>query len=92
MSLLGGVILREPGRPAGTPLLEAMAARVPGAGTPFPLTSANVGFVVGASGKAPRRLQTAIAAADLDLVNLNELRALTGLTVGCEVLGRLYEL
>ena len=92
MSLLGGVIHREHGHPVGAPLLEAMAARVPGAGTPFTLTSGSVGFVVGATGKAPKRYQTAIAAADLDLVNLGELRALTGLTVGCEVLGRLYEL
>jgi len=92
MSLLGGVIHREPDRPAGAPLLQAMAARVPGAGIPFTLTSGNVGFVVGATGKAPKRYQTAIAAADLDLVNLDELRALTGLTAGSEVLGRLYEL
>ena len=92
MSLLGGVIHRESGRPVAVSLLQAMAERAPGAGVPFTLVSGNVGFVVGVTGKAPKRYQTAIAAADLDLVNLDELRALTGLTSGCEVLGRLYEL
>ena len=92
MSLLGGVIHHESGRPVAVSLLQAMAERAPGAGVPFTLVSGNVGFVVGVTGKAPKRYQTAIAAADLDLVNLGELRALTGLTSGCDVLGRLYEL
>ena len=92
MSLLGGIVHRDRDRPVAAGLLQAMATRVPGAGTPFTLTSGNVGFFTGASGKAPKRYEAAIAAADLDLVNLPELRALTGLTGGCEVLARLYEL
>ncbi len=92
MSLLGGIVHREADRPVAAELLQRMAARVPGSGTPHTLVSANVGFLVGASGKAPRRQEATIAAADLDLVNLSELRALTGLTTGCEVLARLYEL
>jgi asparagine synthase (glutamine-hydrolysing) len=92
MTLLAGIVHREHDRPASASLLQAMAARVPGTGTPLTLTSGNVGFLAGAAGKAPKRYQTAIAAADLDLVNLQELRALTGLTAGCEVLARLYEL
>jgi asparagine synthase (glutamine-hydrolysing) len=92
MSLLAGIVHRDHDRPASASLLQAMAARVPGTGTPLTLTSGNVGFLAGAAGKEPKRYQAAIAAADLDLVNLQELRALTGLTAGCEVLARLYEL
>jgi asparagine synthase (glutamine-hydrolysing) len=92
MSLIAGLVHRDRSQPVEPALLRAMAARVPGAGTPFTLTSGNVGFLTGASGKAPKRYEAAIAAADLDLVNLQELRALTGLTDGCEVLARLYEL
>ena len=92
MSLLGGVVHHDRQRPVGAALLQAMADRVPGAGTPVTLTSGSVGFLTGAGGKAPKRYGAAIAAADLDLVNLQELRALTGLSAGCEVLARLYEL
>jgi asparagine synthase (glutamine-hydrolysing) len=92
MSLLAGIVHRDHDRPASASLLQAMAARVPGTGTPLTLTSGNIGFLAGAAGKEPKRYQAAIAAADLDLVNLQELRALTGLTAGCEVLARLYEL
>ena len=92
MNLLGGIVHRERDRPVTAGLLQAMAARVPGAGTPLILTSGNIGFFAGASGKVPKRYDAATAAADLDLVNLPELRALTGLAGGCEVLARLYEL
>jgi asparagine synthase (glutamine-hydrolysing) len=92
MSLIAGVVYRDPARPVGAALLEAMAARVPGAGVPLTLAIGHVGFLTGVGGKAPKRCEAAVAAADLDLVNLAELRALTGLTAGCEVLARLYEL
>src|SRR5262245_18085652 len=92
MSFLGGVIHRDHGQPVTPALLEAIARRGGAAPAPLVLTSGSVGFVAGGDGQAPKRYQTAIAAADLDLVNLGELRALTGLTQGCEVLGRLYEL
>jgi asparagine synthase (glutamine-hydrolysing) len=92
MSLLGGIVYRDHHRPVPLALLQAMAARVAGAGNPLTLISGNVGFFAGASGKAPKRFEAAIAAADLDLVNLPEVRALTGLSGGCEVLARLYEL
>lgn len=92
MTLLAGIVHRDHDRPVPAGLLQAMAARVPGTGTPLTLTSGNVGFLAGENGKAPKRYQASIAAADLDLVNLQELRALTGLIAGCEVLARLYEL
>src|SRR5262245_47514967 len=92
MSFLGGVIHRDHGQPVTPALLQAIARR--GRAAPAPLVPTRRGGrrVWGGNGKAPKRYQTAIAAADLDLVNLGELRALTGLTQGCEVLGRLYEL
>jgi asparagine synthase (glutamine-hydrolysing) len=92
MSFIAGVVHRDPAHPVGAALLEAMAARVPGTGLPMTLVTGHVGLATGAGGKAPKRYESAIAAADLDLVNLPELRALTGLTAGCEVLARLYEL
>ncbi|HKZ05071.1 MAG TPA: asparagine synthase-related protein [Methylomirabilota bacterium] len=92
MSLIAGVVHRDPAHPADAALLQAMAARVPGAGPPLTLVIGHVALLTGAGGKAPKRYVSAIAAADLDLVNLAELRALTGLTAGCEVLARLYEL
>ena len=92
MSFLAGVIHRDHGQPVTAALLQAIAARGGAAAAPLMLTSGSVGFVAGANGKAPKRYQTAMAAADLDLINLVELQALTGLRLGCEVLGRLYEL
>lgn len=92
MSLLGGIVHRDHDRPVDARLLQAMAARVPGTGAALTLVSGNIGFLAGAGGKVPKRYEATIAAADLDLVNLSELRALTGLTGGCEVLARLYEL
>jgi hypothetical protein len=62
MNLLGGVVHRERDRPVAAALLQAMAARVPGAGTPLILTSGNVGFFAGASGKVPKRYDAATAA------------------------------
>lgn len=92
MSLLAGVVHRDPNQGVGPALLQAMAARVPGSGVPLILATGHVGFLTGVGGRAPKRYEASVAAADLDLVNLAELRALTGLTAGCEVLTRLYEL
>jgi asparagine synthase (glutamine-hydrolysing) len=92
VSLLGGVVHRDPARPVVRPLLEAMAARVPGAGEPLTLVTGPVGFFTAAGARPPKRAEATVAAADLDLVNLAELRALTGLTGVCEVLARLFEL
>jgi asparagine synthase (glutamine-hydrolysing) len=92
MSLLGGVLHREAARPVARPLLEAMAARVSGAGEPLVVTAGPVGLFTAAGAKPPKRSEATVAAADLDLVNLTELRALTGLTGTCEVLARLHEL
>ncbi|HET6368721.1 MAG TPA: hypothetical protein VFG27_15915, partial [Pseudomonadales bacterium] len=92
MSLLGGLVHRDRARPVGRPLLEAMAARVPGAGEVLTIATGPVGFFTAAGAKPPKRTEATVAAADLDLVNLAELRALTGLTGVCEVLARLFEL
>ena len=92
MSLLGGIVHRDPARPVARPLLEAMAARVPGAGEALAVVTGPVGFFTADGARPPKRSEATVAAADLDLVNLAELRALTGLTGVCEVLARLFEL
>jgi asparagine synthase (glutamine-hydrolysing) len=92
VSLLGGIVHHEHARPVPRPLLETMAARVAGAGEPLIVAAGPVGLFTAAGAKPPKRSEATIAAADLDLVNLAEVRALTGLVGTCEVLARLYEL
>ena len=94
MSLLGGLVHRDRDAARRRPRCsQAMAARVPGAGDAAHPHLGHGGLLHrrGWQGR-PSATEAAIAAADLDLVNLAELRALTGLTAGCEVLARLYEL
>lgn len=92
MSLVGGIVNRDPARPVSRSVLEAMAARVPGSGEALTVASGSVGFFTASGAKPPKRNEATLAAADLDLVNLPELRALTGLSGICEVLARLFEL
>ena len=69
-------------RRASRPAAARRGRAAPGDGRPSarrgrrrsPSTSGSVGFLTGAGGKAPKRYEAAIAAADLDLVNLQELR------------------
>ncbi len=92
MNLLGGVVYRDAERRVEPALLRAMAARVPGASEPVAVTAGPAGFFTTGAGKPPKRRGGVITAADLDLVNFDELRALTGLPGSCAVLARLHEL
>jgi asparagine synthase (glutamine-hydrolysing) len=91
MTLLGGWLYRDRARRVEAPWLKAHAARATGQTAVEVLATGPLGLWV-AKGKPPRRQEPVAAAADLDLVNMDELRALTGLAGACPVLARLYEL
>ncbi len=92
MTLLGGLLHRDPSRRADPALLQAMAARVPGAGAPVAAHAGPAGLFVTRGGKPPKATEALLLAMDADLVNLDELRAITGREGRCDVVARLYEL
>lgn len=92
MILLGGVLYRDSSRRAEPKVARAMAVGVPGSPEPIVATSGPAALFVAGRGKRPKTQEPVILAADLDLLNLDELRALTGLEGKYEVLARLYHL
>ncbi len=79
MSLIGGVTLGpEPARGEGVRLVDAMAARVPGAGRPAALAAPGIAVFAAAGGRAVELPDGTLVCGDLDLTNLDELPAVGG--------------
>jgi len=90
MSLLGGVLYRDPARRADAGPLRAAASRAPG----VPAVVASAGpFGVFLGGEEPpwRGDGSVIVAGHLDLLNLDELRSETGRGAPQEVVAALYQ-
>ncbi|MFZ1060707.1 MAG: asparagine synthase-related protein [Candidatus Rokuibacteriota bacterium] len=89
MNVLAGVLYRDPGRRPAADLPLAMVARVPGAGEPVGITSGPLGLFVAGGPEHLKSEDSMILVADLDLVDLSELRPLTGLVGPAGILARL---
>lgn len=92
VTLLAGVVYRDPHRSPEPQLPWMIAARVAGAGKPLGFTSGPVGFFATGGREHLKSEDSMILATDLDLLNLDELRALTGTAGTRTMLARLYEL
>jgi asparagine synthase (glutamine-hydrolysing) len=90
--ILGGVVYRDHARRAEPEIIRAMMSGVPDATEPLVAAAGPAILFVAGHGKRPRTQDSIILAADLDLLNLEELRALTGVEGKHEVLAQLYHL
>ncbi len=92
MTLLGGALYWDRARRLDPDLSRAMASRALEPGPPQGITSGPFGVFVAGGGMPPKSGDSVLLAADLDLLNLNELRTLTGREESSAVLATLYEL
>ncbi|MBI1893841.1 MAG: hypothetical protein HYS14_07020 [Candidatus Rokubacteria bacterium] len=76
MRLIGGVVFRDPARPAPDSLLQAMARRIAGVRQPVCASRGHVGFFSCIEPGGLDLTERVWALADLDLTNLPELHAL----------------
>lgn len=90
MSLLGGVLYRDPARPADAGPLRAIASRIRGV-PPVIASAGPFGVFLGGEELPWRGDGSVIVAGHLDLLNLDELRSETGRGAPQEVVAALYE-
>jgi len=90
MSLLVGVLYRDPARPADAEPLRAAASRVRGV-PPVIASAGPFGVFLGGEELPWRGDGSVIVAGHLDLLNLDELRSETGRGAPQEVVAALYE-
>lgn len=90
MSLLVGVLYRDPARPADAEPLRATASRVRGV-PPVIASAGPFGVFLGGEEHPWRGDGSVIVAGHLDLLNLDELRSETGRGAPQEVVAALYE-